>query len=89
MIPKSLEILMCPEIRMHSKRIKNPLTMSKKKHKEIIVSLIDDTIGVWIGFQSILDSLHNLNRYLVPIYDKIRITVFIKFFVLRKDLDYS
>ena len=73
---------------MHSKGIENPLPMSKKKHKEIIVSLAYNAIGIRIGFQGILNTFHNLNTNLVLIYDKIRITIFIEFLVLRKDLDY-
>jgi hypothetical protein len=46
MIPKSLQVLMCPEIRMHTKGIEDPFSMSKQEHKEIIVSFIDHAIGI-------------------------------------------
>ena len=89
MFPESLEILMGPEIRMHAKGIEDPLSMSKQENKKIIVSLTNHAIGIRICFQSILNTLNNLNTNLVLIYDKIRITILIEFFVLRKDLDYS
>jgi hypothetical protein len=76
------------EIRMHTKGIEDPLPMSKQEHKKIIVSLIDYAIRICISLQGILNTFYDLNTDFIPIYDKIRIAIFIEFLVLRKDLDY-